>query len=39
MTLILNSSGGSQEPIFINAVKAGAPAEPNSRAEASSGSI
>ena len=38
MTLILNSSDESQEPIFSKAVKAGAAAEPNSRAEANDGS-
>jgi hypothetical protein len=37
-TLTLNSSDESQEPIFNNAVKAGAAAEPNSRAEANKGS-
>lgn len=37
-TLALNSSVESQEPIFNNAVKAGAAAEPNSRAEANKGS-
>jgi hypothetical protein len=37
-TLTLNSSAESQEPIFNNAVKAGAAAEPNSRAEANKGS-
>lgn len=37
-TLTLNSSVESQEPIFNNAVKAGAAAEPNSRAEANNGS-
>lgn len=38
MTLTLNSSVESQEPIFNNAVSAGAAAEPNSRAEANKGS-
>lgn len=38
MTFTLNSSIESQEPIFNNAVKAGAAAEPNSRAEANKGS-
>jgi hypothetical protein len=37
-TLTLNSSDESQEPIFNNAVKARAAAEPNSRAEANKGS-
>lgn len=37
-TLTRNSSAESQEPIFNNAVKAGAAAEPNSRAEANKGS-
>jgi len=37
-TFILNSSAESQEPIFNNAVKAEAAAEPNSRAEANKGS-
>lgn len=37
-TLSLNSSVESQEPIFNNAVKAGAAAVPNSRAEANKGS-
>ena len=37
-TLAVNSSVESQEPIFNNAVKAGAAAEPNSRAEANKGS-
>lgn len=37
-TLALNSSVESQEPIFNNAVKAGAAAEPNSSAEANKGS-
>lgn len=36
-TLALNSSAGSQEPIFNRAVKAGAAAEPNSRADDNSG--
>jgi len=36
--LTLNSSAESQEPIFNNAVKAEAAAEPNSRAEANKGS-
>lgn len=38
MTLVLNSSGESHEPIFNSAVKAGAAAEPNSREEANKGS-
>lgn len=38
MTFRLNSSAESQEPIFNSAVKAGAAAEPNSRAEANKGS-
>lgn len=38
VTLTRNSSAESQEPIFNNAVKAGAAAEPNSRAEANKGS-
>lgn len=38
MTFTLNSSVESQAPIFNNAVKAGAAAEPNSRAEANKGS-
>jgi hypothetical protein len=37
-TFELNSSVGSQEPIFNNAAKAGAAAEPNSSAEANRGS-
>ena len=37
-TLTLNSSWGSQEPIFNKGFKAGAAAEPNSRADASNGS-
>jgi hypothetical protein len=37
MTLALNSSVESQEPIFNNAAKAGAAAEPNSSAEANKG--
>lgn len=37
-TLAENSSVESQEPIFNNAVKAEAAAEPNSNAEASNGS-
>uniref|UniRef100_A0A0A9DTD6 Uncharacterized protein n=1 Tax=Arundo donax TaxID=35708 RepID=A0A0A9DTD6_ARUDO len=36
-TLVLNWSAGSQEPIFNKTVKAGAAAEPNSRAEANTG--
>lgn len=39
MTLTVNSSAESQEPIFSNAVKAGAAAEPNSSAEDNKGSI
>lgn len=38
LTLTLNSSVESQEPIFNSAVSAGAAAEPNSRAEANKGS-
>lgn len=38
ITLARNSSAESQEPIFNNAVKAGAAAEPNSREEANKGS-
>lgn len=38
ITFALNSSVESQEPIFNNAVKAGAAAEPNSREEANKGS-
>ena len=38
LTFALNSSVESQEPIFNNAVKAGAAAEPNSREEANKGS-
>lgn len=38
MTLELNSSDESHEPIFKSAVKAGAAAEPNSREEANKGS-
>lgn len=38
MTLVLNSSDESHEPIFNSAVKAGAAAEPNSREEANKGS-
>ena len=38
MTFKVNSSAESQEPIFSSAVKAGATAEPNSRAEANKGS-
>lgn len=34
----MNSSAESQAPIFSNAVKAGAAADPNSKAEASKGS-
>ena len=37
MTLALNSSVESQEPIFNKAAKAGAAAEPNSSAEANNG--
>lgn len=37
-TFAENSSFESQDPIFNNAVKAGAAAEPNSNEEASSGS-
>lgn len=37
-TFKLNSSAESQEPIFSNAVKAGAAADPNSSEEASRGS-
>jgi hypothetical protein len=37
-TLVLNWSAGSQEPIFNSTVKAGAAAEPNSRADANTGS-
>jgi len=36
--LTRNSSAESQEPIFNNAVKVGAAAEPNSREEANKGS-
>lgn len=38
LTLILNSSVESHEPIFNNAVKAGAAADPNSKEEDSNGS-
>lgn len=38
MTLALKSSAESQEAIFNSAVKAGAAAEPNSKAEANIGS-
>jgi hypothetical protein len=36
--LALNWSAGSQEPIFSSTVKAGAAAEPNSRADCNTGS-
>lgn len=38
VTFMLNSSAESHAPIFKNGVKAGAAAEPNSKADASKGS-